>query len=54
MSATSTGRGRESGEGEVGGAEPIRATAAVGVGAGNGEKVGWTEGVVEGEGSEEW
>jgi hypothetical protein len=44
-------RGRESGEGEVGGdVEPIR--AAVGMGAGSGEKVGWTEGVVEGEDSE--
>lgn len=44
-------RGRESGEGEFGGGvEPIR--AAVGMGAGSGEKVGWTEGVAEGEGSE--
>lgn len=50
VSAPSTGRGRESGEGEVGGTEPTR--PVVGVGAGNGERVGWTEGVTEGEGSE--
>jgi hypothetical protein len=52
VSAPSTGGVRMSGEGEVGGTEPIR--PVVGVGAGNGERVEWTEGVAEGEEGSEW
>lgn len=32
--------------------EPI--DSVVGMGAGNGEELGWTEGATEGEGSEQW
>jgi len=46
----SNGRGRESGEGEVGGVEATRAAASVGTGDDKG--IVWTEGVGEEESSE--
>ena len=52
VSAPSTGGEGVSSEGEVGGTEPIR--PVVGVSAGKGVRVGWTEGVVEGEEGSEW